>query len=58
MKKQNLQMILWIAALIVGGILGVLGIEKLNDLFNFIATAFTRLFQLFQIMRTCFRKES
>lgn len=49
MKKQNLQMILWIAALIVGGILGVLGIEKLNDLFNFIATAFTRLFQFLAV---------
>ncbi len=42
-------MILWIAALIVGGFLGVLGIAKLNDLFNFIATAFTRLFQFLAV---------
>lgn len=42
-------MILWIAALIVGGILGVLGIAKLNEMFNFIATAFTRLFQFLAV---------
>lgn len=49
MKKQHLQMILWIAALIVGSILGVLGFAKLNEFFNFIATVFTRLFQFLAV---------
>ncbi len=38
-------MAIWIGALILGGILGTLGIEWLNELFNFIALAYTRLFQ-------------
>ena len=42
---QKRQLILWIGALIVGAVLGTLGIGPLNDLFNFIATVFTRLFQ-------------
>ncbi len=42
--KQR-QFALWIGALILGGILGTLGIQPLNELFNFVATVFTRLFQ-------------
>ena len=36
---------LWIGALILGAILGCLGLEELDKMFNFIASAYTRLFQ-------------
>ncbi len=48
-KKQNglngRQFALWMTALVLGGILGTLGIGRLNDFFNFIASVYTRLFQ-------------
>lgn len=44
-KKQHFQTLIWIAALILGAILGALGIAWLNDFFNFVASAYTRLFQ-------------
>jgi Na+/H+-dicarboxylate symporter len=37
--------IIWTSALIMGAVLGWLGIEWLNGLLGFIATAYTRLFQ-------------
>ena len=37
--------VIWIGALVLGAVLGVLEIEWLNALFNFIASSFTRLFQ-------------
>lgn len=37
--------IIWIGALIVGAILGLLGVEWINNLADFVATVFTRLFQ-------------
>lgn len=43
------QFLVWFAALILGGFLGWLGIQPLNDLFNFIATIFTRLFQFIAV---------
>lgn len=43
------QIILWFGALILGGILGSFGIAPLNELFNFIATVFTRLFQFIAV---------
>src|SRR5574344_1956236 len=43
------QLLLWFGALILGGLLGWLGIQPLNDLFNFIATVFTRLFQFIAV---------
>ncbi|WP_294158123.1 dicarboxylate/amino acid:cation symporter [uncultured Selenomonas sp.] len=46
---QKRQLVLWFGALIVGAILGWLGIQALNDLFNFIATVFTRLFQFIAV---------
>ena len=46
---QKRQLVLWFGALIVGAILGWLGIGALNDLFNFIATVFTRLFQFIAV---------
>jgi len=38
--------IIWTSALIVGAVLGWLGIDWLNSLLGFIATVYTRLFQL------------
>lgn len=37
--------LVWIGALVVGAILGMLGIEWINNLADFIATVYTRLFQ-------------
>ena len=48
-RKQGRQFVLWILALVAGGILGWLGIKPLNDLFAFIATVFTRLFQFIAV---------
>ena len=42
---QFKQMLIWLAALIIGAVLGSLGIAKLNEFFNFIAAVFTNLFQ-------------
>ncbi|MBO7578819.1 MAG: dicarboxylate/amino acid:cation symporter [Prevotella sp.] len=41
--------ILWIGALIVGAILGLLGLDRLNQLMDFVATVYTRLFQLLAV---------
>ena len=41
--------ILWIGALVVGAILGLLGINWLNEVMNFVATVYTRLFQLLAV---------
>lgn len=46
---QKKQVMLWIGALIVGTGLGLVGSSALNELFNFIATVFTRLFQFVAI---------
>ena len=46
---QAKQMILWFAALIVGAILGWMQVSALNELFNFVATVFTRLFQFIAV---------
>lgn len=48
-NKQNKQLALWIGALILGAILGTLGIEVLNGMMNFVATVYTRLFQLLAV---------
>ena len=45
MKKT----ILWIAALVAGAILGLLDINWLNEVMNFVATVYTRLFQLLAV---------
>jgi len=39
----------WIAALVVGAILGLLGIAWLDEVMNFVATIYTRLFQLLAV---------
>ena len=41
--------IIWIGALVVGAVLGLLGLVWLNDVMNFVATIYTRLFQLLAV---------
>lgn len=48
-QRQGRQFMLWILALVVGAALGWLGIKPLNELFTFIATVFTRLFQFIAV---------
>ena len=48
-KGQGKQLLLWIAALVVGGVLGCMGIAQLDELFSFIAAVFTRLFQFIAV---------
>lgn len=48
-NKQGRQFILWMMALVAGAALGWLGIKPLNELFTFIATVFTRLFQFIAV---------
>ena len=45
MKKT----LIWIGALVVGAILGLLGITWLDEVMNFVATVYTRLFQLLAV---------
>ena len=46
---QGRQLALWIGALIFGAVLGWMNVPFLNQLFNFIATVFTRLFQFIAV---------
>ena len=48
-QHRGRQFALWMGALIIGAILGWLGIPALNQLFDFIATVFTRLFQFIAV---------
>ena len=43
------QVTIWIGALVVGAVLGVLGIAWLDDVMNFVATVYTKLFQLLAV---------
>ena len=45
MKKT----LLWIGALVIGAILGLLGLDWLNGLMDFVTTVYTRLFQLLAV---------
>lgn len=45
MKKT----LIWFGALIAGAVLGLLGLAWLNGLMNFVATVYTRLFQLLAV---------
>ena len=45
MKKT----VLWIGALLVGAVLGLLGLDWLNNLMDFLAMVYTRLFQLLAV---------
>ncbi len=46
---SNYQPILWIVALVVGVIIGLLGHDWLNGLIDFVATVYIRLFQLLAV---------
>ena len=48
-KASIYQPILWIVALVVGVIMGLLGLDWLNGLINFVATVYIRLFQLLAV---------
>lgn len=48
-NKQTKQLALWIGALILGAAIGTLGISSVNSLMDFIATVYTRLFQLLAV---------
>ncbi len=48
------QFAIWLAALVIGGFLGTLGLEKLNEFFNFIAAVYTRLFKLIAVPTIAF----
>lgn len=48
-SRQTRQLVLWVGALVVGALLGTLGVEALNGLMNFLATVYTRLFQLLAV---------
>ena len=41
--------IIWLLALLAGALLGLLGITWLNEVMNFVATVYTRLFQLLAV---------
>ena len=48
-RKQTRQLLLWIGALIVGAVVGLLGVGAVDGLMNFVATVYTRLFQLLAV---------
>ena len=48
-KASTYQPILWIIALVVGAVIGLLGLDWLNGLINFVATVYIRLFQLLAV---------
>ena len=48
-EKKMKKTILWIGALVVGAILGLLGLDWLNGLMDFVAIVYTRLFQLLAV---------
>ena len=41
--------LIWIGALVAGAVLGLLGLGWLNDVMDFVATVYTRLFQLLAV---------
>lgn len=47
--NQKKQLIIWVLALVIGAFAGCLGISKLNTIFNFLASVYTRLFQFIAI---------
>ena len=51
-KGQQRQMVLWIGALVIGVALGMLAIGWIDEVMNFIASVYTRLFQLLAVPTT------
>ena len=48
-QGSNKRLYFWIAALIIGGILGMLGNGTINEMCDFVATIWTRLFQFIAV---------
>ena len=48
-NSQQRQLVLWIGALIAGVLLGLINLSWLHEFMNFIATVYTRLFQLLAV---------
>lgn len=48
-KSRVITAILYVSALVIGALLGFLGNPDLNEIFNFIATVFTRLFSFIAV---------
>ncbi len=46
---RNKQTFLWIMALVIGFVIGLLDIQIINTVMNFIAKIYTRLFQLLAV---------
>ena len=49
MKKSNRQLIIWLGALVLGAVLGLLHIKAIDATANFLATVYTRLFQFLAV---------
>ena len=48
-KKQLSQLVGWLAALVIGAVIGLLSVKEVDAVMNFIATVYTRLFQLLAV---------
>ena len=49
MKIKNNQLFWWLGALVLGAVLGLLHVDWINGVCNFIATVYTRLFQFLAV---------
>ncbi len=49
MTPQTRQTIVWLGALVAGGLIGLAGVDGIDALVDFIATVYTRLFQLLAV---------
>ena len=49
MKKSNRQLIIWLSALVLGAVLGLLHVKAIDGTANFLATVYTRLFQFLAV---------
>ena len=49
MKIKNNQLFWWLGALVLGAVLGLLHVDWINGICNFIATVYTRLFQFLAV---------
>ncbi len=49
MKKPNKQLFWWLGALVAGTVLGLLKVEWIDTICNFVATVYTRLFQFLAV---------
>lgn len=49
MTPQTRQTIVWLGALVAGGLIGLAGVDGIDALIDFVATVYTRLFQLLAV---------